>query len=109
MDKDFKFQVLNFLKKIPKGNIVTYKIVASSVNRPNSYRAVGSVLRGNLFPEKFPCYKVIKSNGEVGNYSGPGGQKAKQKILKSEGLLIKNNKIIDFQKYLFKIGKKRMP
>ena len=36
------------------------------------------------------CHRVIKSDGTIGGYSGPGGKKTKIKLLKMEGYTFKN-------------------
>jgi len=36
---------------------------------------VGNVMAKNLFPVVFPCHRVIRSNGNVGYYSGGVGIK----------------------------------
>jgi len=43
-----------------------------------------------------PCHRVINSNGNLGGFAT--GIKNKIKLLKSEGIKIKNNKI-DLKKY----------
>lgn len=83
--KTFRKKVFDIVTKIPKGKTLTYKEVARLAGSPRAYRAVGSILKLN-FDQKIPCHRVIKSDGSLGNYNR-GGIKAKQKILKSEGML----------------------
>jgi len=47
-----------------------------------------------------PCHRVVKSNGQTGGYRS--GIRKKIALLKSEGVRIKNGKIVDFEKFLFK-------
>lgn len=93
---DFKQKVFNLTKKIPKGRITTYGIMARKLK--TSPRAVGQALKKNLNPIKIPCHRVVKSNGKVGGYSQ--GIKKKIKLLKKEGIKIKNKKIKNFEKSL---------
>ncbi len=101
MKKNFQQKVLEKIEKIPKGKIVTYKILAKSLNS-DAYRAVGSCLAKNKNPEKFPCHRVVRSDGKIGDYAF-GGEKNKSKILKKEGINIKNNKIVEMEKFLYKL------
>ena len=71
--------------KIPKGKVKTYKEVAIAINIPKSARAVANACRKNPYAPKVPCHRVIKSDGNLGGYSGKGGIKTKKKLLKSEG------------------------
>ena len=38
----------------------------------------------NPYPIVIPCHRVIRSDGKLGGYSGPGGLKLKKKLLKKE-------------------------
>lgn len=86
------------LKKIPKGKVTTYKILARALNT-KAYRAVGNVLHKNPNLIQTPCHRVIKSNGKIGGFVL--GKSKKIKLLKSEGIPIKNNKVLDFEKHLY--------
>ena len=87
------------LAKIPKGKITTYKILAKKLKiHP---RFVGRLLSQNPYPVKYPCYKVISSSGEVGNYSSKGGSKRKAELIKKDRIEIRNNKI-DLRKYVYR-------
>jgi methylated-DNA-[protein]-cysteine S-methyltransferase len=91
---------LLLIAKIPKGKVTTYKALAVVTN--SSPRAIGQVMRNNKHPEKYPCYKVIKSSGEIGGYDGRlKGIKVERKmqLLRRDGIEIKKNRI-DLQRYL---------
>lgn len=96
----FQKKVYNLLRKIPKGKITTYKLLAKAIKKPKNWRQIAIILSQNPFPEKFPCYKVIKSNGEIGGYKY--GKLAKKNLLQKDNLVIYNNKVRDFKKYIFK-------
>ena len=82
MQKSFKQRVLEVVRKIPKGETMTYKEVAEAAGSPRAYRAVGSILRKNYDPE-IPCHRVVRSDGRPGGYNR-GGDKMKQMILDRE-------------------------
>ncbi len=81
----FQKAVLLEVRRIPKGNTATYKQIAERIGHPKAYRAVGTALRKNPFAPFVPCHRVIRGDGSIGNYSARGGNKAKLKLLKSEG------------------------
>lgn len=91
-------KVYSLTKKIKEGKVSTYKEIAKALNT-NAYRAVGNALNKNPF-SKVPCHRVVKSSGEVGGFAC--GTKTKIKILKKEGIKIKNNKILNFNEVLHK-------
>jgi len=93
----FNQKVYNICKKIPKGRITTYKILAEKLNT-KAYRAVGNALNKNK-DKKIPCHRVINSNGFVGKFNK--GMNTKIRLLKSEGVNVAKNKKIDLKKYLW--------
>jgi len=95
----FSELVLELTKKVPPGRVSTYKIIANKLNT-KAYRAVGIALKNNKFPIVIPCHRIVKSDGSIGGYSR--GIKEKIKLLKREGIKIRNNKIENFQKVLFR-------
>jgi methylated-DNA-[protein]-cysteine S-methyltransferase len=62
----------------------TYKEIAVSIGKPNSARAVANACGKNPYPVDIPCHRVVRSDGNIGGYSGVGGQKKKIELLKTE-------------------------
>jgi methylated-DNA-[protein]-cysteine S-methyltransferase len=62
----------------------TYKEIAISIGKPNSARAVANACGKNPYPVDIPCHRVVRSDGNIGGYSGVGGQKKKIELLKAE-------------------------
>jgi len=81
---ELQIKVWKYLMKIPKGKTKTYLEVARAVSKPKAVRAVANAIGKNPFPIKIPCHRVIRSDGKLGGYSGPGGIKTKKKLLASE-------------------------
>ena len=80
----FQQKVWKYLKTIPKGQVKTYKQVAIAIKKPKAIRAVANAVGRNPYPIAIPCHRVIRSDGKLGGYSGPGGLKLKKKLLKKE-------------------------
>lgn len=81
----FQKEIWNILKTIPYGKTITYKEIAKKLNKPKSYRAVGSAIGHNPIPIIIPCHRVIGANNKLTGYSG--GIENKIKLLKLEGVL----------------------
>ncbi len=80
------------LTKIPRGKVTTYKIVAKKLRiHP---RVAGRLLSNNPYPNKYPCYRVVFSDGRV--------VKKHIKLLKEEGIDIKQDKI-DLKRFLISL------
>ena len=81
----FQIKVWEEIKKIPKGNVKTYKEIASILGNPNSSRAVANACAKNPLIIQIPCHRVIRSDGLLGGYSGKGDIKKKKQLLVEEG------------------------
>lgn len=102
--KTFNERVWNLMKKIPKGKVTTYKQLARVLNT-RAYRAVGNACRRNPYAPQVPCHRVVKTGGLIGGFGGKmSGKNIKRKIalLKKEGVHIHNDRIVNFEKVLFK-------
>ncbi len=100
MESDFAQAVYQALKKVPQGRVTTYSSLAKAIGRPRAARAVGNALNKNPYAPDVPCHRVVKSSGEVGGFAH--GTKKKIKLLKSEGIKIRNNRILDFNLVFYK-------
>jgi methylated-DNA-[protein]-cysteine S-methyltransferase len=70
--------------KIPKGSTRTYGWIAKKIGSQKAARAVGQALAQNPFAPFVPCHRVIRSDGLLGGYSGPGGILKKKRMLERE-------------------------
>lgn len=87
----FQQKIYKIVKTIPVGKVLNYKEVARLAGRPKAWRAVGNLLNKNT-DAKVPCHRVVRSDGSVGGYRYGPGHKAC--LLKKEGVLIKNRKVV---------------
>ena len=87
----FQKRVWNEFKKIPAGQTRTYKEIAVSIGKPGSARAVANACAANPNPIIVPCHRVIRSDGRIGGYSGPGGSLGKSALISSEREVLAKN------------------
>jgi len=85
----FEREVLDLLRTIPPGEVITYGELAKRLGRPKAARAVGQACAKNPAVIVVPCHRVVPSTGGLGNYSAPGGAATKRKLLEREGSLKK--------------------
>ena len=83
----FQQKVWKELTNIPKGSTVTYKELARRVGKPRAIRAVANAVGANKLLITIPCHRVVRSDGTLGGYSGPGGIKSKCALLKKENAI----------------------
>ena len=92
---EFQIKVWKAISNIPKGKILTYRELAKIIGKPKAARAIANACGKNPFPIKIPCHRVIRSDGNIGGYSGKGGVNSKISLLKKEGVLFNEfNKVI---------------
>ncbi len=90
----------SFLKIIPKNQISTYGDFAKFFGLPNHARYIGKLLNQNKNPDKYPCFKIVEASGFLGGFAL--GLEEKIKRLEKINISIKNKKIKNFSKNLWK-------
>ncbi|OYT62157.1 MAG: hypothetical protein B6U69_02260 [Thermofilum sp. ex4484_15] len=86
--------ILTSLKKIGKGEVVSYKCIARAFSLPNA-RVAGIILSLNPFPLIYPCHRVVRSDGSIGGYLGSSKYRyLKMKILSREGVEIREGRVL---------------
>ena len=82
----FQISVWEALKTIPRGQTRTYTEIAQQIGRPNAVRAVANAIAKNPYAPEIPCHRVVRTDGGLGGYSGPGGIETKIRLLREEGV-----------------------
>lgn len=83
----FERKVLELLRRIPSGEVVTYGDLAQRLGQPTAARAVGNAVARNPISIIIPCHRVVPATGGLGRYSQVGGTETKRRILEREGAL----------------------
>jgi AraC family transcriptional regulator, regulatory protein of adaptative response / methylated-DNA-[protein]-cysteine methyltransferase len=83
---DFQLRVWAALTKIPCGQLVTYGMIAASLDQPSASRAVGNAVAHNPVAYLIPCHRVVPASGKIGNFKW--GTERKSKLILWE---LKNN------------------
>ena len=89
---------LEAMARIPYGTVVTYGEFAALAGNRKATRAAGSACAGNPIPIIYPCHRVVRSDGSLGNYGGgsdkhsthPDNLARKMNLLKLEANSVKN-------------------
>lgn len=87
------------LQRIPRGKVATYGELARYLR--TSPRAVASMLAANTELDKYPCYKVVHTDGRIGGYRG--GVPEKIRRLKADGIEVVDGKV-DLERWGFRGG-----
>lgn len=104
MISPFASKIYKLLKTVPKGKVTTYKELAKAMDS-KAFQAIGQVMRTNPYAPNVPCHRVVSANGTIGGFMGAkSGPKIVKKIrlLKKEGVLVHGNRVVDFEKKLWR-------
>ena len=87
---------------IPEGRVTSYGAIASYLGSARSARMVGWALNGSHHkPEFIPAHRVVNKSGLLtGKHHFPG-ESTMQEMLESEGVVVEENRIVDFSKYFW--------
>ena len=61
---------LDVMATIPFGKTISYSAFAVAAGHPKAARAAGTACATNPIPIIYPCHRVLRGDGQLGNYSG---------------------------------------
>ncbi len=100
-DTSFFERVYELVKQIPFGKVCTYGIIAKSLGATRSARMVGWAMNASHNREDVPAHRVVNRNGLLTGKHHFEGTHLMQQLLESEGIEIKDNKIVNLEKHLW--------
>ncbi len=95
-----KEKVYNYLLTVPKGKVTTYGKIAEYLGNKKLSRVVGNILHNNPDGNKYPCYKVVNSRGNLSEHYAFGGIEEQKRRLENDGITVVDNRV-DLKKYLY--------
>lgn len=84
----FTARVLDQCRRIPLGETISYRELATRAGSPLAARAVGQAMSHNRVPLIIPCHRVVASGGSLGGYSAPRGLAMKRELLALEAAAV---------------------
>lgn len=96
-----KERIFEYLAAIPTGKVVTYGQIAAFLGNPGLARFVGNCLHKNADGQRFPCYKVVSSQGKLSGSYAFGGLEEQKRRLEAEGITVQKDKV-DLKTYQWK-------
>ncbi len=82
----FEQALTDALRRVPRGETVTYGELAALAGRPRAQRAAGTFCARNRFGLVVPCHRVVGAGG-IGSY-GSLGVEYKRRLLELEGVTV---------------------
>lgn len=98
-DENFFELVYEVARQIPKGRVTSYGAIAACLGAKSSARMVGWAMNGaGRVRPKVPAHRVVNRLGILSgkhHFQPPGMM---EKLLKKEGIEVKNDQVQDFKK-----------
>ena len=92
MDKTISERIIEVIKEIPKGHVLSYKEVGELAGHPNAARLVARLLSNSSYKHNLPWWRVVNSKLEI-SIKNPSGRLMQKELLESEGIVFINGKI----------------
>jgi len=98
-DENFFELVYEVARQIPKGRVTSYGAIARCLGTKMSARMVGWAMNGaGKVKPKVPAHRVVNRNGMLSGKHHFDTPDQMETLLNKEGVRIKNDTIIDFEK-----------
>ena len=102
MSKKFSFEeVYKVVKKIPHGKVTTYGAIANYLGSAKSARTVGWAMNSSHQYTDVPAHRVVNRNGCLTGKHHFNGTNLMKQLLENEGMVIKNDQIVDFKSFFW--------
>lgn len=106
VNDDFFSKVYEVTKLIPYGKITSYGAIASYLGSGRSARMVGWALNVSHNNREFiPAHRVVNHNGLLTGKRHFGNSSTMAQLLENEGIIIENDRIINFEERFWDPGK----
>ena len=106
MSEKFFKQVYDVVKRIPYGKVTTYGAIAHYLGSTKSARTVGWAMNNSHQYNNIPAHRVVNRNGVLTGKHHFSGTNLMKQLLENEGIIIKNDKVVDFDICFWDPGKK---
>ena len=81
----FERRVVTVVRRIPRGRVASYSMVADRVRRPGAARAVGSALARGIGG---PAHRVVTADGRLA-----ARWPAQSRLLRTEGVAVRDGRL----------------
>ena len=95
--KDFFLQVYEVVKLVPEGRVTSYGAIAKYLGATRSSRMVGWAMNAAHNKPEVPAHRVVNRVGILTGKHHFSSPNEMERLLQSEGVEVKNDKIINFK------------
>ena len=102
---DFFAKVHEVARQIPYGKVTSYGAIARYLGAAKSARTVGWAMNAAHSDDSIPAYRVVNRKGLLTGKFHFDGTNLMQQLLESEGAVIRDNQIQNFEEMFWDPGK----
>jgi methylated-DNA-protein-cysteine methyltransferase-like protein len=100
-EQSFFDKVYNVVRQIPYGRVTSYGAIAGFLGAARSARMVGWAMNASHGQDDVPAHRVVNRVGLLTGKHHFEGTNLMQQLLESEGVKIKENKIVKLETYFW--------
>ncbi len=101
MDTLSQYQaIFEIVMLIPRGKVCSYGVIAKYAGPGITARIVGRAMSASYNLE-VPAHRVVNSQGKLTGKMHFKTPTAMQELLEAEGIRVKKDKVVDFEKYFW--------
>ncbi len=102
-EKEISFfeRVYEVASRIPYGRVTSFGAIANFLASSGSARMVGWALNASHSRDDVPAHRVVNRVGLLSGKHHFNGTNLMQQLLENEGIVIVDNKIVDFDKHFW--------
>ena len=100
-ETNFFERVYAMVRQIPYGKVTSYGAIAKALGTARSARMVGWAMNASHHLEDVPAHRVVNRKGLLTGKLHFDGTNVMLQLLESEGIVVKNNQIVDFEAHFW--------
>jgi methylated-DNA-protein-cysteine methyltransferase-like protein len=100
-EPDFFELVYAIVREIPNGRVTSYGAIAKALGTPKSSRMVGYAMNAAHIHPDIPAHRVVNRIGLLTGRHHFGSPDRMEQLLQAEGIVVKDNQIVDFKAHFW--------
>ncbi len=100
MKTQFTIDVINLIKQIPPGKVLTYGLIAAHCGNPSAARQISRILHSCAKKEELPWHRVVNRNGQI-SLKPMNGYEIQKQLLEGEGIVFDKKDRINLDSFLW--------
>jgi len=100
-EENFFQRVYEVARLIPFGRVTSYGAIANFLGSRGSARMVGWAMNASGKMEDVPAHRVVNRKGLLSGKHHFEGTNLMQQLLENEGIVVKDNQIVDVEKHFW--------